>query len=581
MNNLNLDLCATGSASAHLAHGMPQDTGRARGTQIGAVSLIGVAIVLPLVSLWTYKRSTAQDVSDPVRQQQFSAIESGTATWGHWGGKPKKYSHWTNHSNRLIPVYTFGVTLDAFDGDRSIYRDPEKLKKVYGFLPTESVNPTAEYMDQCQIHALQRQAALSGKKYIFLVIFDGMDWQTTQAAATVRLGRNAYTAGRGHGLHILDYQSPVMDYGFMVTSPATDRFKVDVDSQTALKDDDRTGGFDAQLGGSTPWAQDVVADYLLGTYRQRLHVVTDSASSATSMTSGIKTYNAAINVDVFGQQVLPIARELQANPGFAVGIVTSVPISHATPAAAYANNVSRDDYQDLTRDLIGEPSVAHRNQPLPGVDVLIGAGWGDDKDAEDRQGKNYVAGNRYVTGADLKAIDSHNAGKYEIAIRTVGKSGAEVLNIAVDNALANKRRLFGFFGVTTGHLPYQTADGRFDPTRGAKTAERYSEADLAENPTLAQMTSAAIQVLSTSGDRFWLMVEAGDVDWANHENNIDDSIGAVFSGDDAVKVITDWVEKHHAWDDTALIVTADHGHYFNLLRPEALVSGSQSPSIGK
>ena len=40
------------------------------------------------------------------------------------------------------------------------------------------------------------------------------------------------------------------------------------------------------------------------------------------------------------------------------------------------------------------------------------------------------------------------------------------------------------------------------------------------------------------------MVEAGDVDWANHDNNLDNSIGAVNSGDDALRAVTDWVEAH-------------------------------------
>lgn len=533
--------------------------------------------VLSLACSWCFSQvATGQELPDPIRQMQFAAIESGTASWGHWGGKPNVYSSWTNHSNRLIPVYSFGVTLDAFQGSNSVYRDGESLARVYGFVPAESVNPVAEYFDQTQIHTLQRQAADAGKKYIFLVIFDGMDWQTTHAAATARLGRVAYQAGRGSGLHFLDYQTPVMDYGFMVTSPATDRFKLDIDAQTAISDDERTGGFDWRLGGSSPWSHSVVSDYLMGTYRQRLHVVTDSASSATSMTSGIKTYNAAINVGTDGKQVVPLARTLQAEQDFAIGVVTSVPISHATPAAAYANNVSRDDYQDLTRDLIGRPSIAHPSQPLAGVDVLIGAGWGDVKEVEERQGKNFVPGNRFLTVEDAKAIDWRQGGKYQVVERTANQNGADLLQAAAHDAMAHRRRLVGFFGVPTGHLPYQTADGRFDPTRGAKTAERYTAADLNENPNLAQMTAAAIDVLANSKERFWLMVEAGDVDWANHENNIDDSIGAVFSGDAAVKVITDWVDQHDAWEQSALIVTADHGHYFNLLKPEALIGGKQA-----
>ena len=71
------------------------------------------------------------------------------------------------------------------------------------------------------------------------------------------------------------------------------------------------------------------------------------------------------------------------------------------------------------------------------------------------------------------------------------------------------------------------------------------------------------------------MLEAGDVDWANHRNNLDASVGAVLSGDAAVKTVTDWVEQHSNWDDTVVIVTADHGHYLVLDRPELLICPTQ------
>ena len=86
------------------------------------------------------------------------------------------------------------------------------------------------------------------------------------------------------------------------------------------------------------------------------------------------------------------------------------------------------------------------------------------------------------------------------------------------------------------------------------------------------MTRAALTVLEPNDNGFWLMLEAGDVDWANHDNNIDNSIGAVLSGDAAVKVLTDWVEQHSSWDETVLIVTADHGHYLVLEKPELLIA---------
>jgi alkaline phosphatase len=292
------------------------------------------------------------------------------------------------------------------------------------------------------------------------------------------------------------------------------------------------------------------------------------------MNSGIKTYNAAINVDYEGRHVVPIARRLQKQ-GFSIGIVTSVPISHATPAAVYANNVNRNDYQDLSRDLLGLRSRSHRSRPLPGVDVLLGCGWGETREEAGAQGNNFVPGNLYITDNDLRAIDVEQGGKYRIVQRTVGKPGSRSLMDAARQAYTEKTRLFGLFGVTGGngrkggHLPYQTADGGFNPV-----GEKYSRGDLQENPTLADMTRAALGLLSANRKGFWLMIEAGDVDWANHSNNIDDSIGAVLSGDQAFQMVTRWAEKTHAWDDTLVIVTADHGHYFVLDDPSVFASGS-------
>ncbi len=107
------------------------------------------------------------------------------------------------------------------------------------------------------------------------------------------------------------------------------------------------------------------------------------------------------------------------------------------------------------------------------------------------------------------------------------------------------------------------------------TEERYSAADLHENPRLANIATAALTVLSKNPNGFWLMIEAGDVDWANHDNNLDNSIGTVLDGDDAVRAVTDWVEAHGGWNDTALIVTADHGHDLHLTKPEVVAEAGK------
>ncbi|QDU73089.1 Alkaline phosphatase 4 precursor [Bremerella volcania] len=510
----------------------------------------------------------------PVSSLQQKNAETNRPQSIHWGPNEKKYSSWTNHSNRLIPIYTFGIDLDAVDGVSSVYRSEEKLEKLFGYLPAQTVNSKAEYFDQTDVYRLQKQAAESGKKRIILFIYDGMDWQTTWAAAIYKSGRVPYREGRGAGLHFQDYRGAKTDFGYFVTTPHNNGTDVNVDRQIVTSPGGSTkGGYDVGEAGEFPWSVPADAYYPIAKGKNIIHAFTDSASSATSMTSGIKTYNNAINVDYMGREVLPISRQLQAD-GWKIGVVTSVPVCHATPGAAYANNVHRYDYQDITRDLIGRPSVYHPGS-LPGVDVLIGGGWGDEKTKDGKQGQNFVPGNPYITQEDLQAIDVANGGKYVIAQRTPGQAGKKVLDDGAAGAIKQGHRLFGFFGIGGGHLPFQTADGKYDPVVSAKSsgpvaAEKYSAADLRENVTLADMSIAALDVLEAKGQPWWLMIEAGDVDWANHSNNIDDSIGAVLSGDEAFHQVTQWIETHGGWDDTCLILTADHGHYLVIEDPEAL-----------
>jgi len=279
---------------------------------------------------------------DALAKLQADAVVAGHADWGHWGTNTRKYSSWTNHSNRLIPIYTFGITLESLRKVGTPYCDAGRLKSLYGRVPRATLQPQAEYFDQTQIRTLQEAAVAAGKKYVVLMVFDGMDWQTTQAAAIYR-SRKIYHSGRGSGLAFQDYRGTTTDFGYMVTSPYSNGASTDVDAQLVQGVSETRGGYDPERGGPAPWSVPTEPDYLIGKSRELPHAVTDSASSATSMNSGIKTYNGAINVAPDGEQVEPIGRWLQRTRGFRVGVVTSVPISHATPAAAYSNNVSRGD----------------------------------------------------------------------------------------------------------------------------------------------------------------------------------------------------------------------------------------------
>jgi alkaline phosphatase len=512
---------------------------------------------------------------DTLAAMQHVAVQSRICPWGFWGYRPESFSSWTNHSNRLIPVYVFGESFEPYFGARSLYRDESKVRELYGRVPENTVQADAEYGDQTDVYRLQRQAIESGKKkYVFLVVFDGMDWQTTWAASIYKNRKVAYTQGRGTGLVFQDYDRCVSDFGYFVSSSLGDEVDTDVDAQIDKKATTKFGGYDPRFGGRAPWDTPSDLQYLIGRNQQSPHVVTDSSSSASSMTSGVKLLNGAINIRPDRTQVETIAHWAQRDKGFAVGTVTSVPISHATPAAAYAVNVSRDDYQDLSRDMLGLVSASHKSKPYSGLDVVLGAGYGEMAKSNAGQGENFIEGNRYLADVDRDAVDvtkGSSQARYVVAERTAGVSGTEVLGAAVRRAVEGKHRLLGFFGAKNGHLPFQTANGDYRPVETVKGIEEYTAEDLQENPKLSELTQAAIEVLSSRSDRFWLMVESGDVDWANHNNDIDSSIGAVFSGERAVEAIFRWIETKGVWDDSLVIVTADHGHYFHLVQPEALI----------
>jgi alkaline phosphatase len=282
--------------------------------------------------------------------------------------------------------------------------------------------------------------------------------------------------------------------------------------------------------------------------------------------------------------VTTLFHELQEQ-GWKVGTVTSVPFDHASPAAMYAQNVHRDDYQDLARAMLGRPGIIQkaRGAPLyPGLDVVIGTGFGVVTNPKSlrAQGSNGIAGNLFISDADLAAVDIQNGGKYVVVHTESAVNGGQALKDAAAVAARRSARLLGIFGRDgLDHLPYETADGRYDPAPsldnkgGPRPAESYTERDRIEQPTLAQITEAALTLLAAPAPRrqpFVLFIEAGDVDFALHANNLDNAIGAIYSGEEALRTVIRWVESQSNWDESAVIVSSDHGHYLVIDDPQAL-----------
>ncbi len=298
----------------------------------------------------------------------------------HFGsqGPGGVFSNHTSHSNRLVPVYLFGRKgdLKSVMGENSRYRDAGRVKATYGFLPENTVNPRAVYADQSDLYRVQKEAVARGVKHLFIVWFDGLDWPTTQAAAIAKTGK-VYTEGKGSGLIFQDDEAGgSSQYGFVVTSPTHDKNTPDVNAQTVvIPPDSLGGGYDAMIAGPDPWTLGPLGPQALGYIKgssanaadrtgvkkvgRVLHAYTDSSQSAGEMISGVKSYNNGVNVTDDGRLITTLFHQLQ-DQGWKVGTVTSVPFDHVSPAVMYAQNVDRDDYQDLARAMLGLPGITAR-----------------------------------------------------------------------------------------------------------------------------------------------------------------------------------------------------------------------------
>ncbi|MDT0122969.1 alkaline phosphatase [Paenibacillus sp. RRE4] len=226
--------------------------------------------------------------------------------------------------------------------------------------------------------------------------------------------------------------------------------------------------------------------------------VTDSASAATAMSSGVKTYNAAIAVDTNQKNVKTVLEQAK-QIGKSTGLVATSEITHATPAAFGAHDISRKNMDAIANDYYDELINGKHK-----VDVLLGGGK-----------TNFIRKDRDLTKEFQKAGYSY------VTDRT--------------SLLANKnKQVLGLF-----------ADGGLD-----KFIDRTSA-----TPSLAEMTNSAIDRLKTNKQGFFLMVEGSQIDWAGHDNDI---VGAMSEMEDFAKAFKAAIDFAKKDGQTLVVATADH-----------------------
>ena len=421
-----------------------------------------------MIAIATTLPACAEDRLRDLQQEAVQTKDKKAARAYHFGSQgPKRevFSNHGSHTNRMVPVYVFGrkADLGSVTGSNSRYRTAEGVKPLFGVVPGNTVNPEAEYADQSDLYKVQKDAVDRGAKYVFTVWFDGLDWDTTRAAAIVKAGKVTYSEGKGTGLAFQDFDAGgSAQYGFVVTSPTHDRNVPNVDDADGhfIPATSMGGGYDPMIAGPTPWTPGPLFGKRAGlpprdSRRTRADKagavdvppggsctpIRDSSQSAGEYATGMKAYNNGVNVTDDNRFVPTLFGALQAS-GWKVGTVTSVAFDHVSPAAMYAHNVHRDDYQDLAREMLGLPSITQQDGkegPHEGLDVVMGCGYGQiAKPAElEHEGKNVVPPNLYFADSDLAAIDATTGGKYVVVRTELGTDGSASVKAAAAKAAAD------------------------------------------------------------------------------------------------------------------------------------------------
>ena len=233
--------------------------------------------------------------------------------------------------------------------------------------------------------------------------------------------------------------------------------------------------------------------------------VTDSAAAGTALATGKKTKNYHIGVDSDGDRIETIAEKAK-KAGKKVGIASTVPANHATPAAFYGHHKDRNMYYEISQDLIKS-----------GFDFFAGAGLYNRDNFFDKS----------------KAPDIYPL------IEQAGYTISKGYDDFKANAGNSKK-------VLLLHKEWEKVDGI--PYAIDRTPEDLS---------LKQITEAAIDVLMRDNKKgFFLMLEGGRIDWAGHANDAAANIKEVIDMDEAIKVAYEFYKKYPK--ETLIVVTADH-----------------------
>ena len=285
-----------------------------------------------------------------------------------------------------------------------------------------------------------------------------------------------------------------------------------------------------------------------GTQGTEFTTVTDSAASSTAIHGGIKTLNGKIGVDDQNNPV-ELVSEIAFKTGRKVGSVTTVPIGHATPAGFCTHSVSRGDMDEIFLQM------SDANSPLT---VVMGTGHplyaSGRKRSENANETEAARKSRFQAVGGEATWEKMESGTLNGF--TVIDTKEQFAALASGTVLPEK-----VIGIVRSQGSVPPIDGILDDVEATQKMfeSAYPRTEVNELPDLTTMSLGAINLLTRDNDRgFILMIEGGAIDGGNHGRNINQCILEHTGFTKAIDAVIQWVETKSSWDETLVIITADH-----------------------
>ncbi len=287
--------------------------------------------------------------------------------------------------------------------------------------------------------------------------------------------------------------------------------------------------------------------------------VTDSAASATAWSTGVKTYNGALGVDIHEQDHRTIL-EMAKAAGLATGNVSTAELQDATPAALVAHVTSRKCYgpavtsEKCASNALEKGGKGSITEQLLNAraDVTLGGGartFGETATSGEWQGKSLRE------QAQLRG--------YQLV--------SDAASLAAITVASQEKPLLGLF--SEGNMPVRwegpkaSYHGNIDKPAVTCTPNPQRNDTI---PTLAAMTEKAISLLDKNEKGFFLQVEGASIDKQDHAANPCGQIGETVDLDEAVQKAMEFAKQD---GNTLVIVTADHAHSSQIVAPDTKAPG--------